>query len=80
MQSEWNTLQLAQMRMTHQQEKDRTQRKSKRDSATAGGEGSSRDDRGEKGRGRIMKPVSSRVPSRKGDAGEVEHKAEWDEV
>ena len=70
LQSEWNALQLAQLRMTHQQEKEKAQRKAKVDAPAAAP--------AEKSKGRVVKPVSrsGRIP----DHADSAHRAEWDEV
>ena len=72
-QSEWNALQLAQLRMTHQQEKEKVQRKAKVDAGD--------DDSSKKVKGRVVKPVSRSAGStRMVDHGDNAHRAEWDEV
>ncbi len=85
MQSEWNALQLAQMRMAHQSEKEKAQRKSKAGAAPE-------EETAKKVRSRVVKPVSrsgggaggsaapAAVSSRMIESGDVEHRAEWDEV
>ena len=70
-QSEWNALQLAQLRMTHQQEKEKTSRKSKAEAVD--------EDPSKKSKGRVMKPVS-RTGGRVIDNGDNAARAEWDEV
>ncbi len=66
-QSDWHALQIAQLRMTHQQDK---QRKPKAEVVE--------DDSSKKAKGRVVKPVSRSGGG--GGHGDSAHRAEWDEV
>ncbi len=80
-QSEWNALQLAQLRMTHQQQKDKSTRKTKADAAAAAG--AVDEDPTKKAKGRVVKPISRSGGgggARMIDGADNAARAEWDEV
>lgn len=74
LQTEWNEMQMAQLRMTHMQDVGKKERK---DKAGSSKKSEVMDDKNR----RVVKPISRKAIKEEGAAPAVEEeKAEWDEV